>query len=281
LCNLLGLDGISTGATISWVMECFEKGLLSEKEVGMRLDWGNHKIIELIKMIAFRKGFGNILAEGSYRAAKIIGRGSEKYVMCVKKQEIAAQDGRAQKSMGLASATAARGADHLYAFPVLDELGFNEEIKKRYGEKYLPEMADRLSPKYKGIMIAENENFAVIVESVGVCKYGTMVPPTFFYDDIALALHVTTGIKFNMKDLRKIGERIVNLNRMFNAREGITRKDDNLPDRLTKEKMPTGPSKGQVVELEQMLDEYYKYRGWDLKTGLPTRKKLISLGLKT
>lgn len=280
LCNLLGMDGISAGATISWAMECFEKGIITEKDVGFRIDWGSQSIVRLINMIAFRQGFGNILAEGSWRAARIIGRGSEKYVMHVKKQEIASQDGRAQKSMGLGSATAARGADHLYAFPVLDEIGFDKAIKDRYGAKYLPEMGDRLSPKYKGIMVAENENFAVVVESVGVCKYGTMIPPTFFYDDIAKALHLTTGMKLSVVELRKIGEKIVNLNRLFNAREGIGRKDDSLPDRLTKEPMPTGPSKGHVIELDQMLDEYYQYRGWDLKTGLPNRKKLISLGLK-
>lgn len=279
LCNLFGLDGISTGATISWAMECYEKGILTEDDIGFKLTWGNHKIIELIRMIAFREGFGDLLAEGSWRAARAIGKGAERYVMHVKKQEIAAQDGRAQKSMGLASATAARGADHLYAFPVLDEIGFDEAIKERYGARYLPEMGDRLNPKYKGIMVAENENFAVLVESVGVCKYGTIIPPTFFYEDIAQALDATTGMKFSVNELKNIGERIVNLNRAFNVREGITRKDDSLPERLTEEPMPTGPSKGQVVELDMMLDEYYKYRGWNGKNGVPTHEKLIELGL--
>jgi len=281
LCNSYGLDGISTGATVSWAMECYELGILSKEDTdGIDLSWGNHEaLIQLIPMIARRAGFGNILAEGSYRAAQKIGKGSEKYVMHVKRQEIAAQEPRAQKSMGLAAATAARGADHLYAFPVLDEVGFEEAIRERFGYKYLPEIADRLNPKYKGFMVKECEDFMVVVESVGVCKYGTQIPPVFYYDDLANALKATTGMDLTIEDLKLIGERIVNLNRAFNARQKITRKDDKLPNRLTRVPAPIGPAKGQIVELDQMLNEYYTYRGWNIKTGLPTWKKLSELGL--
>jgi aldehyde:ferredoxin oxidoreductase len=282
LCNAYGLDAISTGATISWAMECYEKGIITKEDAdGLDLSWGNSDtLVQLIHKIAKREGFGNILAEGSYRASSIIGKGSEKYVMHVKKLEIPAQDGRAQKSMGLAHVTSARGADHLYAFPVLDEVGFQETIKQRFGEKYLPEIADRLNPKYKGFMVKECEDFMVVVESVGVCKYGTQIPPALYYDDIANSLNVVCGFKISEKDLHRIGERIVNLNRLFNAREGISRKDDVLPERFTKEPMPRGPSKGQIVELERMLREYYECRGWDEKTGLPTKRKLKELDLE-
>ena len=281
LCNLYGMDTVSTGGSISWAMECYEEGLITKEDTGgLELTWGNHEaIVQLIEMIAYRKGFGDVLAEGSWRASRIIGRDTEKYVMAVKRQEIAAQDGRAQKSMGLASATAARGADHLYAFPVLDEIGFDVEIRKRYGDQYLPEMADRLNPKYKGIMVKLNEDYCAVVESVGVCKYGTLIPPEFYYEDIAKALELTVGFEFTVDQLKLIGERIVNLHRMFNVREGIDRRDDTLPWRLTEVPSPKGPSKGQVVELEKMLEEYYTERGWDLKTGLPTKEKLIELGL--
>jgi len=282
LCNLYGMDTVSTGATISWAMECYDEGLITKEDTGgLDLSWGNHEVmVKLIEMIAFRKGFGDLLAEGSWRAAKRIGRGTEKYLMTIKKQEIAGQEPRGQKSMGLANATAARGADHLYGFPVLDEIGFEEDIKKRIGAQYLPEVADRLNPKYKGIMVKKCEDFSVLVECVGVCKYGTVVPPVYYYDEIAEALTLTTGIEFTPEQLMIIGERVVNLNRAFNAREGITRKDDSLPDRLTKVPGPKGASKGQVVELDQMLDEYYTERGWDLETGLPTEKKLVELGLE-
>jgi len=281
LANQYGMDTISLGGTISWAMEAWDEGLLTVDDTdGIDLSWGNHEsIVKLIKMIAFREGFGDVLAEGSARAAEKIGRGTEKFVMTVKKQEIAGQEPRAQKSMGLAAVTAARGADHLYAFPVLDEAGFDDEIRERFGEEYLPEMAERLNPKYKGIMVKECEDFMVVVESLGLCKYGTQIPPEFYYEDVALALKVHNGLEFTRADLQIIGERIVNLNRLFNARRGVTRADDNLPDRLTKEGAPLGPPKGEVVELDQMLDEYYLKRGWDNETGIPYASTLQRLGL--
>jgi aldehyde:ferredoxin oxidoreductase len=213
-------------------------------------------------------------------AAKRIGHGSEEFVMAVKRQEIAGQEPRAQKSMGLAAVTAARGADHLYSFPVLDEVGFDDEIRKRFGEKYLPQMADRLNPTYKGIMVKECEDYMVVVESVGLCKYGTQIPPEFYYEDVSLGLRIHNGLDLKVGELKTIGERIVNLNRLFNARFGITRKDDALPGRLVKEQAPVGPSKGQVVELDSMLNEYYTHRGWDLNTGLPSRRTLRRLNLE-
>ncbi len=281
IANQYGMDTISLGGTISWAMEAWDEGLLTAEDTGgIDLSWGNAEtIIKLTKMIALRQGFGDVLADGSAAAAERIGRGTEKFVMTVKKQEIAGQEPRAQKSMGLAAVTAARGADHLYAFPVLDEAGFDKEIKERFGEQYLPEMADRLSPKYKGIMVKECEDFMVMVESVGLCKYGTQIPPEFYYDDIALTLKIHNGLDFTGDQLQEIGERIVNLNRLFNARFGVTRKDDCLPDRLTKEKAPLGPSAGEVVELDQMLTEYYDVRGWDQETGLPLKETLERLGL--
>ncbi len=281
IANQYGMDTISLGGTISWAMEAWDEGLLTAEDTGgIDLSWGNAEtIIKLTKMIALREGFGDVLADGSAAAAERIGRGTEKFVMTVKKQEIAGQEPRAQKSMGLAAVTAARGADHLYAFPVLDEAGFDKEIKERFGEQYLPEMADRLNPKYKGIMVKECEDFMVMVESVGLCKYGTQIPPEFYYDDIALTLKIHNGLDFTGDQLQEIGERIVNLNRLFNARFGVTRKDDCLPDRLTKEKAPLGPSAGEVVELDQMLTEYYDVRGWDQETGLPLKETLERLGL--
>jgi len=281
LCNLYGLDTISTGSTISWAMECYENGVITKEDTGgIDLSWGNHEsVVKLIGMIAKREGFGNVLAEGSWRAAKAIGKRSEKYLICVKKQEIAGQEPRAQKSMGLASAVSARGADHLYAFPVLDEVGFGKEIEERLGKQYLPEIADRLNPKYKGIMVKKCEDFCRLIECVGVCLYGTEIPPVYYYGDIVRALELSTGMKLTEGDLQVTGERVVNLNRAFNAREGITRRDDTLPSRLTSVPAPKGPSKGEVVELDRMLGEYYLQRGWDGETGLPMREKLEEIGL--
>ena len=257
------------------------KGLLDKEFVGdLNLEWGDvNTIVDLIHMIARREGFGDIFANGSYRAAKTIGNNTMKYVMHVKKQEIAAQDGRAHKSMGLASAVSPRGADHLYAFPVLDEGGFDEEMKKIYGEKYWPEIGERRSPKHKGYLVYTSENFAVLVDSLGTCKYGTMIPPALYYEEVQRGLKVTTGIKFTIGELKHIGERIVNLNRLFNIREGFSHTDDTLPHIFLAEPSPEGPSKGQIVELEYMLEEYYHYRGWNAE-GVPMLKKLNQLDLE-
>ncbi|MEM3522304.1 MAG: aldehyde ferredoxin oxidoreductase family protein [Candidatus Bathyarchaeia archaeon] len=285
LCNDYGIDTISLGGTISWLMECYEKGLIKKEDVeGLDLSWGNYEtLITLIHKIAKREGIGNLLAEGSFKAAQIIGKGSEKYVMHVKKQEIPAQDGRAQKSMGLAQAVASRGADHLKAFPLLDETIREEFIIKRYGKEYLPEMANRLDPKYKPFLIKDGEELCALCDILSLCKSsGTALPlpsGAVYYPEMAKAISLACGMEINAEGIRKVGERVVNLQRAFNIREGISRKDDTLPERFTKVPAPEGPPKGHVVELERMLDEYYELRGWDKKTGLIPRKKLEELRL--
>ena len=128
-------------------------------------------------------------------------------------------------------------------------------------------------------MVKENEDFCAVVESLGVCKYGTLIPPVLFYEDIVTAFEVTVGVSLTEAEFRLTGERIVNLNRAFNIREGIRRKDDSLPRRLTHTPAPDGPSKGQIVELDQMLDEYYEQRGWNVKDGLPTNQTMRRVNL--
>ncbi len=281
LCNNLGLDTIGTGAVISFAMELADLGLLPvEYRDDLDLFFGDAEtVVELTKRIAYREGpLANLLAEGSFKAAQIIGGEAINYVMAVKKMEIAGQEPRGQKSMGLAIAVSARGADHLYAFPVLDEGGFDEEVERIYGAKYMPEMADRLNPVHKGHMIYVNENWGAVVESSVVCKYGTMVPPTLGYEELTKALKLTVGWDYSIKELEKLGERIINLQRMYNVRLGLSRKEDTLPERLLKEKATEGGAKGQVVELSYMLDDYYKERGWTLD-GIPRPSTLKELGL--
>ena len=282
LCDEYGMDTIGTGGVIAFVTELFERGILTRSDTGgIEFKWNDVNLLtQMIEKIARREGFGDEMAEGTYHLARKIGKDALPYAMHVKGQDIAGQEPRAQKSMGLAAATAARGADHLYAFPVLDEGSvFQKEIKEWYGEQFLPEIGDRLSPKHKGYMVFHNENYSVVIESLGVCKYGTMVPPALYYPEVIEALRITNGFDTDEKELKKIGERIVNINRLFNIREGFSRKDDSLPKRLTDEPAPQGPPKGQVVELDEMLDEYYKYRGWDVEKGYPTKEKLDELGL--
>lgn len=283
LCNQYGLDTDSFGTVMAFAMELWEKGIINEKDTGgIDFSWGNKETVEkMIYMISKREGFGNILAEGVKKAAEIIGRGAEKYAMHVKGLEIPAQDGRAQKSMGLSHATAARGADHLTHCCFLDETGFEDAIKERFGEKYLPEMADRLNPKYKGLMAKECETMAAIINSLGICVTGgVLYPPIFWWDEVWKAYVYATGIEISLDEFKKMGERICVLRRAYNVRQGLTRKDDTLPERFLKEPAPEGPPKGHVVELDQMLDEYYEVWGFDKKTGLIPRKRFEELGLK-
>lgn len=282
VCNLQGMDTISCGGVIGFAMECYEKGLLKKEDTdGLDLSWGNAEaVVACVEKIAKREGFGDRLAEGIGRFSKRFGKAAEPFTMAVKGMDEAAQDGRAQKSMGLSHATANRGADHLTSFEVLSEVGFNEEIERRFGKDVMPEAADRLNPKYKALMVRDGEHFCAVVDSLVTCKFGAIWPPVFYFQDYAKMLTALTGIEYTEEKLRRIGERIFNLERAFNIREGITRKDDRLPERLLKDPAPTGPCKGHVVELDYMLGEYYKLRGWDGKTGLIPGQKLRELGLQ-
>lgn len=281
LCDDYGLDTISTGASIAFAMELHEKGILTRNDTDLDLSWGNSDtVIELISRITHRKELGNILAEGVRKAAQIIGKGSEYYAMHIKGQEVSAQDGRSQQSMGLAQATSSRGADHLKGFPTIDETGYPTEAVLRYGKDCLPEIIDGIETKYKPMVVKDGEEFCAVIDSVGICKFGTLFPPALYWEPIAAAISLITGMDMSADKLKTIGERIVNLQRMYNVRQGITRKDDRQPRRMLEEKSPSGRAKGHVVYLDRMLDEYYELRGWDKTTGLPTNRKLNDLELE-
>ncbi|MEM0453176.1 MAG: aldehyde ferredoxin oxidoreductase family protein [Sulfolobales archaeon] len=283
LCNLYGLDTISTGKVISFLFECYENGIISKEEVGgLNTVWGNEEAaIELIKLIAERKGIGDILAEGVFKASKLIGGGSDIYALHVKGMEVSAQDPRGHKSVGCTWAISVRGADHLRSLTTVDELGYREVAAERFGPDKVDDVCDRLSEKYKGIIVKDQEDLFALVDSIIMCKYGTMWPPMYYFNFIAKLLPPLTGIKEfgDVKNLRIISERIVNLKRCFNLREGVGKESEKLPKRFTEEPMPTGPSKGQVCNLEPMLKEYYNERGWDYETGLPYIETLNRLEL--
>jgi len=282
LCNLYGLDTISTGKVLSYVFECYEKGLISKEELGgLEALWGSEEAaITLINMIVRREGIGNILAEGVRRASEVLGRGYE-YALHVKGLEVSAQDPRGHKSVGLTWAISVRGADHLRSLTTVDELGYRDITAERFGVDKVDDVCDRLSEKYKGLIVKDQEDLFALVDSIIMCKYGTMWPPMYYFDFIAKLLPPLTGIKEfgDVKNLRLIAERIVNLKRCFNLREGVGKESEVLPKRFTEEPMPTGPSKGQVCNLEPMLREYYMYRGWDYESGLPYEETLERLGL--
>jgi aldehyde:ferredoxin oxidoreductase len=284
ICNEYGMDIISAGATIGFAIESYVKGAIGKEDTGgLELSWGDREqIIRLLDMIGRREGFGGLLAEGSRAAAESLGRGTEKFAIHVKGMEVSGQDGRTHRSIGLGHATAARGADHLRSLVVVDQLGYEEVAARRWGADKLPEIIDPYTEKYKATAVVESENAYCIRDTLIVCWYSVSWPPIFWMEDFAEMLPLATGEEYfgKVEHLTEIAERQVTLKRLFNAREGITRKDDTLPDRFTKDPMPDGPGKGQVVDLEPMLRDYYTLRGWDLQTGLPTEKTIKRLGLE-
>ena len=283
LCNKYGIDTISTGCTIAFLFEAAEHGLISSKEAdGLDLSWGNEKtIVALTEKIAHREGIGDLLAEGSLRAAQKIGKGAERYAIHVKGMEASGQDPRPQQSVGLTYATNVRGADHLRSLSCYEELGFPDVAIERFGEQHASEVMDLHSTTFKGHLIKDQEDLYVLVDSVILCKYGTMWPPVYYFDIMAEMLEPLTGFKEfgDLKQLRLVAERISNLRRAFNVREGVTREKEQLHPRFTEEPIPEGPAKGQVCDLDPMLDEYYDVRNWT-RDGLQTRSELKRLGLE-
>ncbi len=281
-CDRLGMDTISTGRAIGFVMELVERGILTSRELdGLDGAWGSEAtILGLVERIARREGIGALLADGVRRAAERWGPAALPYAMEVKGLEIPAQDGRAQQSMGLAHITSNRGADHLKAFPTVDETGNVSEVARRYGPQFLPEMADPHATRHKAFLVKDGEDFGAVVDSVGVCKSGgTFVMAEIYWPDLAAGLACATGWAMDENELRTAGERITNRARAYNARLGVTRADDRLPARFTREPSPARGARGEIAHAEELLDEYYALRGWEAERGWPTPATLERLGL--
>jgi aldehyde:ferredoxin oxidoreductase len=281
LANRYGLDAITLSEVISWAMECYQRGMLSRSECDdLDLSWGNQEtILALIHKVAYRQGFGDFLADGVRKAAERLGRGSEEIALHAKGLELFQADVRAIKAYGLGNAVSSRGADHLRSEPWFEFSNDPAEVVRRYG---VPETAFRLEFKGKGLVVKHFEEMAAISDATGVCKNTYNNMEVLDWDETAGLLQTVTGWEISGEEVRQIGERIVNLERLFIAREGITRRDDTLPRRFLEEPLPegSGPSTGSVIELEPMLDEYYRARGWNLQTGLPTPEKLEELALR-
>ncbi len=279
-CNRLGLDAISTSEVIAWAMECGELGLITQEEAGgLDLSSGaGETILALIEAIAAREGFGDLLAGGVRAAARCLGRGEE-IAMHVKGLELFQADVRAMKAYALGNAVASRGADHLRSEPWFEFSGDREEGTRRYG---IPETADRLAWRGKGLVVKDFEERAAVADALGICKniYNNM--EALSWDETAELLHAATGAPWRGEEVRRAGERIVNAERLINARFGITGRDDTLPRRFLADPAgpPDSPSAGSVVELDAMLAEYYAARGWDQRTGLPTAEKRRELELE-
>ncbi|MFW6381619.1 MAG: aldehyde ferredoxin oxidoreductase family protein, partial [Bacillota bacterium] len=281
LCNRYGIDVITTSECISFVMELYQRGILKEEETdGLDLSWGNAEaVLTLVEKIVNREGLGDLLADGVVAAARRIGRGSLKYAMHVKGLEIFQADPRGIKGYALGKATATRGGDHLRSEPSFEFFEDADEGRRRFG---VPESAFRLEYKGKGKVVKFHEERCVLADCMNVCKNTISNMEILSYDEAAELLRALTGIDFTGEGIRQSAERIMNLERAYIAREGIRREDDTLPERFLKTPLPEecGESAGSVVELEPMLDEYYREHGWNQQTGIPGEEKLRELGLE-
>jgi len=251
LCDEFGLDTISTGNVIGFAMECYEKGLLTDKDTGgLALTWGNGDLVlSLIEMIALKQGFGKRLAQGVARLSKEI-PGSEGFAMQVKGMEIAAYDPRGVNGQGLSYSISPRGGDHGKGGYMIVEV-------------FMPD-SDLYTYVGKAAKAAHMANNGAILDSGIFCNFN------FIPDDLVPGLlTAVVGEEYSEARLRNIANRIITLERRFNIREGFSRKDDTLPARLLKEPLPEGMAEGKTVTgLDIMIDEYYEIRGWN-KEGNP------------
>jgi aldehyde:ferredoxin oxidoreductase len=278
LCNEYGLDTISTGSNIAFAMECFEKGILTKEQTGgLEITFGDGEmLVTLVEKIASREGIGDLLAKGTRAVAAILGQGSEKFAMHVKGLELPAYDSRAAKIAGLGYVTANRGGDHMTGYvqgPTFFDVPYLivEDSSIRDPFQANPEEAH---------ILVELENALTVLDAFGGCKFMGILLPA---DELIDLYKYATGWDSTEEDFRKTGERIYNLTRAACVREGLSRDDEVLPERLTTEPLPSGPAEGMVNDLEMlelMKDAYFDFRGWDRATGIPTKEKLSELDLE-
>lgn len=288
LCNDLGLDTISTGVTIAFAMECHQRGLLDDAECS--LEWGDaDTVLGLIQRIAHRRGLGDLLAEGVRRAAQTIGPEAAYYAMHVKGMELPRQEPRIAKGFGLGHATSNRGADHLYGLPTIDLASNLDAASRLFPPEIIPALMDPDDETYKPDLIVFSEHYCAVSDALGVCKFTTAETYALFPDDLAAGLSALWEREVTAKELLTAGERIVNLERLYNVRLGLSRADDHLPARFTAEPLEiytfdrdgaTGEPVhvGRLRDFEAMLDRYYRLRGWD-ENGVPTPETLQRLEL--
>jgi aldehyde:ferredoxin oxidoreductase len=263
LCNEMGMDSITMGATIACAMDLNQAGLLNKEDCdGLDISFGNiDAMVELTRRTGVREGIGNKLALGSYRFASLYGH--PEFSMTVKKQEMPAYDPRGVQGIGLEYATCNRGGCHVKGYTIAVEVLGN-------GVKLDPQVT-----KDKPYWVKLFQDLTAAIDASGGCIFGTFGMGGEEYASMISAL---TGVTYSTADYLQAGERIWNLERQFNLRAGFTSADDVLPERLTKNPILTGPAKGLVSHVPEMLPEYYQLRGWD-ERGVPTKERLEQLQL--
>lgn len=278
--NEYGLDAISVPAAISFAMECYQRGLLSLKQTGgMELTWGNGEtILELIHQIANKRELGVEVGLGVRECSQRWGESTQPYALHVKGMEVVGTDPRSLPSWGLGYATSTRGACHMKAYSTFEYGRLSGEEMIRIGSSV--DIGDRFGDAPgKGRAVAFLENLRAVGDSLEVCHFLTS-GSLGFPEVLAPLLEAATGLEFSPEEVFQAGERIYNLERLFNLREGVGRSEDTLPARFLSEPISVGPAAGRTFQLITALEDYYEYRGWDLETGYPTDGKLRELGLE-
>ena len=269
LCNAYSLDTIGAGVSIAFAMECFENGLLTLEDTdGIDLKFGNADgMLQMIEKIGKREGLGALLAKGTREAARVTGKDTYRFAIQNKGLEWPGHTCRPFPAAAVGYATGPRGGSHHDIRPTAEKSG----------------LVDRKILEGKGALAAEVNHWLILTDSMLLCHLAEFIwGPTKISGSVIEALNSVTGWELDYEGARKIAERQWNMIRCFSAREGFTREDDQLPVRFMEEPVPDGPMQGIFIPketLERLKDDYYSYRGWDLKTGNPTKNKLVELGL--
>lgn len=286
LCNILGMDTISAGSMVSFAMECHQRGLLTLEQIGdLDLSWGNGEaMLELIRRMGRRDGdFASLLAEGTKVAAEAIGKGSEQFAIQAKGLEQSMVDVRGSMSYALAFALNPRGPDHLTT-ECLAEIGYTPEVRKLAVEIAGTEKGvDSLAPDGKPEIVAWHEDLYALTDCVGICVFtDTWSYTRINFANMAEMFSAATGIEIAEEEARRVGARVVTLERLFNLREGLSRRElDVLPPRMftSSPTLAGGEETLTQEKLDGMLETYYILRGWDAATGVPEQETLDALEL--
>jgi len=278
LCNILGVDTISTGSVIAFAMDLYDRGILSREQTGgIDLTWGNAEAMEQIMYrIAAKEGIGEILADGVFRAAERIGRGAKQYAYHVKGVELYGADPRGMMGTALSYAVSMRGGDFTSVYPVPEFRYTEERAEKEFGTR---QAVDRLATGGKAALVRYCLIVSSIIDSLGICKVPALtIAGNYDLEKETRLIRALTGLDIARKRLLFIGERIVNMEKLFNLRFGATSDLDTLPEKFLAEPIGEGPSTGARVELKPMVQDFYRIMGWD-EQGVPRPETLAAFNL--
>ena len=260
--NQMGLDSISTGEVVSWLMECQEKGLIRPEDTGgLTLEWGDTDAVKaLVEKIVSRTGIGNALADGTRKMSEQFSKKAQTLVMHVKGLDIICGDPRGMKAYGLTYAVASRGADHLRAEPYFELSNNKKEAVKRFGTE---KAADRLSEEGKAALVFYSEKIALLCDCLTMCKNIGLCMDVLNFENAAALLTAGTGIDYTPEYIQKTLGECIDMEHELNKKFGLRRKDDTLPERFLREPLHEGPTKGSTVNIQKMIKEYYSLHKWE------------------